>query len=73
MRRRRLRFETSVLDAGIDKWLPPGVRWDAPSEKYDESQHDMGGYDPDHFMEMALIKQGENADDPHMRRSLRGP
>jgi len=45
------------------------VRWDAPSEQYDETQHDMGGYDADHFMEMALIKSGENFNDPHMRRS----
>jgi len=29
----------------------------------------MGGYDPDHFMEMALIKPGENLTDPHFRRS----
>jgi hypothetical protein len=63
------RYRQEILDAGIDKWLPLGVRWDAPSEKYDESQHDMAGYDPDHFMEMALIKPGEDLNDPHMRRS----
>ena len=63
------RYRAEVTEAGIDKWLPPGVRWDAPSEQYDETQHDMGGYDADHFMEMALIKPGENLNDPHMRRS----
>lgn len=63
------RYREEITDAGIDKWLPEGVRWDAPSQKYDESQHDMGGYDPDHFMEMALIKPGEDLSDPHMRRS----
>ena len=39
------------------------------SEGYNEIQFDMGGYDPDHFMEMALIKPGENLNDPHFRRS----
>ena len=63
------RYREETMAAGIDKWLPPGVRWDAASEKYDEWQHDMGGYDADHFMEMALIKPGENFNDPHMRRS----
>jgi uncharacterized protein (DUF362 family) len=29
----------------------------------------MDGYDPDHYMEMALIKPGENWSDPHFRRS----
>lgn len=63
------RYREEIISAGIDKWLPPGVHWDAPSEKYDEIQHDMDGYDPDHFMEMALIKPGEDLNDPHMRRS----
>ena len=63
------RYKEETIAAGIDKWLPPGVRWDASSERYDEWQHDMGGYDADHFMEMALIKPGENFNDPHMRRS----
>ncbi|HVW84286.1 MAG TPA: DUF362 domain-containing protein [Bryobacteraceae bacterium] len=63
------RYRQETIAAGIDKWLPDGVRWEAASEKYDEWQHDMGGYDPDHYMEMALIKPGENFNDPHMRRS----
>jgi hypothetical protein len=63
------RYKKEIVTAGIDKWLPPGVRWDAPSEDYSEVQHDMGGYDENHFMEMALVKPGEDLDDPHMRRS----
>jgi hypothetical protein len=63
------RYRQETITAGIDKWLPQGVRWDASSEKYDNWQHDMGGYDPDHFMEMALIKPHEDLNDPHMRRS----
>jgi hypothetical protein len=63
------RYKEEFLAAGIDKWLPEGVRWTAPSERYDDFQLDMGGYDGDHFMEMALIKPGENANDVHFRRS----
>ena len=63
------RYREETIAAGIDKWLPPDIRWDAASEKYDDWQHDMGGYDPDHYMEMALIKPGEDFNDPHMRRS----
>ena len=63
------RYREEMIAAGIDKWLPPDARWDAPSERYDEFQLDMGGYDRDRFMEMALIKPGENANDSHFRRS----
>ena len=63
------RYREETIAAGIDKWLPPDIRWDAASERYDEWQHDMGGYDPDHYMEMALIKPGEDFNDAHMRRS----
>ncbi|MEO7145375.1 MAG: DUF362 domain-containing protein [Bryobacteraceae bacterium] len=63
------RYREEFLTAGYDKWLPPGVRWDTASRRYDEVQLDMGGYDPDHYMEMALIKPGENMNDAHFRRS----
>ncbi len=63
------RYRQETIAAGIDKWLPPGVRFEAASEKYDDVQLDMAGYDPDHYMEMALIKPGENFNDAHYRRS----
>lgn len=63
------RYRQETLTAGIDKWLPPGVRLEFASEKYDDVQLDMGGYDPDHFMEIALTKPGENPNDSHYRRS----
>jgi hypothetical protein len=63
------RYRQEAIAAGIDKWLPPGVRFEAASEAYNNVQLDMEGYDPDHFMEMAIIKPGENLDDPHYRRS----
>jgi uncharacterized protein (DUF362 family) len=63
------RYKEEILTAGIDKWLPPDVRWTAPSERYSEMQLDMEGYDSDQFMEMALVKPGENGSDAHLRRS----
>jgi uncharacterized protein (DUF362 family) len=63
------RYRRETVDAGIDKWLPPEVRFTAASEQYDNVQLDMGGYDADHYMEMALIKPGENDNDAHYKRS----
>lgn len=63
------RYHDEIVEAGIDKWLPTGVRFDAPSVTYDEVQLDMGGYDENHFMEMALIKPGDSPTDAHVRRS----
>jgi hypothetical protein len=63
------RYREEAIEAGIDKWLPAGVRFEAASERYDRVQLDMGGYDAGHYMEMALIKPGENPNDPHYKRS----
>jgi hypothetical protein len=63
------RYRQETFAAGIDKWVPPGVRMEFASEAYNDVQLDMEGYDPDHFMEMALIKPGENLSDSRYRRS----
>jgi hypothetical protein len=63
------RYRQETLAAGIDKWVPSGVRLEYASEAYNDVQLDMGGYDPEHFMEIALIKPGENLTDPRFRRS----
>ena len=63
------RYRQEAIAAGIDKWIPPGVRMEFASPAYNETQLDMEGYDLDHYMEMALIKPGENWSDPHFRRS----
>ena len=63
------RYRSEIKETGIDRWLPAGVRWEGASAEYDNFQLDMDGYDPDHFMEMALIKPGENMNDAHYRRS----
>lgn len=63
------RYREETFSAGIDKWVPEGVRMEFASPAYNETQLDMDGYDADHYMEMALIKPGENWSDPHFRRS----
>jgi hypothetical protein len=63
------RYRQETYSAGIDKWVPAGVRMEFASEAYNNVQLDIEGYDPDHFMEMALIKPGENMNDPRYRRS----
>ena len=63
------RYRQETITAGIPTWLPPDVRWEAASPAYDNVQLDMDGYDRDHFMEMALVKPGEDINDPRFRRS----
>jgi hypothetical protein len=63
------RYRQETITAGIPAWLPADVRWEAASPAYDNVQLDMDGYDRDHFMEMALVKPGEDINDPRFRRS----
>lgn len=63
------RYRKQFISAGFDKWLPEGVRWTWATDDYDELQLDMGGYDADHYMEMALALPKANPDNPHHRRS----
>lgn len=63
------RYYDELIDCGMDKWLRPGIRLEAPTPTFNEVQLDMDGYDESHYMEMALIKPGENLKDPHFRRS----
>ena len=65
------RYREETLAAGIDKWVPDGVRMEFASPAYNETQLDMEGYDRDHYMEMALIKPGENWSDPPLPALLR--
>jgi hypothetical protein len=63
------RYRAEILEAGIDKWLRPGVRFEAPSPAYDDKQLDMDGYDANHYMEMAIVKPGDDPADERSRRS----
>ena len=46
------RYRQETLAAGIDKWIPPGVRMEFASPAYNEKQLDMDGYDPDRIRQM---------------------
>jgi uncharacterized protein (DUF362 family) len=64
------RYRRQFLQAGFDKWLPEKVRWMHAAEDYDEIQLGIDGYDPDHYMEMALVQPGQDLANPTMRRSF---
>lgn len=63
------RYRDQFLQAGMDRWLPDGVRWSCAVEKYDPVQQDLGGYDPEHYMEMAVTLPGADAASETARRS----
>jgi hypothetical protein len=63
------RYRKELMNAGFHKWLPEGVRWSWAAEEYETWQLGMTGYDPDVYMDMALVKPGDNPNDAHSRRS----
>lgn len=63
------RYRAEIRDCGMDKWISKESRWTAPAETYDNIQLGMDGYDPDHYMDMALVHPGQNVSDAHNRRS----
>lgn len=63
------RYRNHFIQAGFPSWLPEGVRWTAAVERYDEVQQAIEGYDPSHYMEMALTLPGQDAASLTARRS----
>jgi uncharacterized protein (DUF362 family) len=63
------RYRKQFLDAGFDKMLPDGVRQSAAVEDFDRVQLDINGYDPDHYLEMALVTPGQDPGSLQARRS----
>lgn len=63
------RYRDQFLSGGFQKWLPDGVRWGFATGQYDKLQLDMDGYDPDVYVEMALVSEKANPANPHHRRS----
>src|SRR5437773_2826181 len=63
------RYRRQFLNAGFDKMLPEGVRQSAAVEDFDKVQLDINGYDPEHYLEMALVTPGQNPDSLQAKRS----
>jgi hypothetical protein len=63
------RYRAEAVDCGIDQWVRPGVRFAAAAPAYDNSQLGIDGYDEQHYMEMPLVKPGDDPADPRSRRS----
>ena len=63
------RYRAQFLKMGFDKWLPEGVRWSSAAEDYDNIQQAIEGYDPDHYMDMAVTLPGYDVSSLTARRS----
>ncbi len=63
------RYRAQFLKMGFDKWLPEGVRTSSAAEDYDDVQQAIEGYDPDHYMDMALTLPGYDINNLTARRS----
>ncbi len=63
------RYRAQFFKAGFDKWLPEGVRTFNAAEDYETVQQAIEGYDPDHYMDMALTLPGYDIGNLTARRS----
>ncbi len=63
------RYRAQFFKAGFDKWLPQGVRTANAAEDYETVQQSMTGYDPEHYMDMALVQPGYELTNLAARRS----
>lgn len=63
------RYRAQFVAAGFDKWLPEKVRWTHAAEDYEQIQQAIEGYDPDHYMDMALTLPGQDPSNLTARRS----
>ena len=63
------RYRAEFFRAGYDKWLPEGVRTSYATDQVDPTQQAIEGYDPDHYMDMALTLPGFSVDNLTARRS----
>jgi uncharacterized protein (DUF362 family) len=64
------RYRDQFLQMGFNQWLPDGVRWSAAAKDYDGIQQAIEGYDPDHYMEMAVTLPGQDPASLTARRSF---
>jgi uncharacterized protein DUF362 len=63
------RYREEFLSAGMGQWVPQGARTMFAADRWEQTQQAIDGYDPDHFMEMAIGLPGQNVGDPTVCRS----
>ncbi|MBM3727335.1 MAG: DUF362 domain-containing protein [Acidobacteria bacterium] len=63
------RYKNQFLKAGFDKWLPEKVRWSSAVWDFEEIQQGIEGYDPNHYLDMALTRPGYDLSNVTARRS----
>lgn len=63
------RYHDQLYQAGFDKWVPPEVRVRWAAKDYEAIQQGIDGYDPEHYMDMALVLPGQDLSRPAARRS----
>lgn len=63
------RYRREFFRAGFDKMLPEGVRHSAAVDHFEQVQLDINGYDPEHYLDMALVTPGQDPASPQARRS----
>lgn len=63
------RYRRETYEAGIHRWIPEGIKLTWASEAYNKIQQDIGGYDPDVFVELALAVPGQDFREERVRRS----
>jgi uncharacterized protein (DUF362 family) len=63
------RYRAQFAKAGFAKWLPEGVRTSSAAEDFETVQQAIEGYDPDHYMDMALTLSGYDLNNLTARRS----
>jgi uncharacterized protein (DUF362 family) len=63
------RYKDQFVQAGYEKNLPDGCRWDWAVESYDEAQLDIARYDPDVFATLDIVHA--RAHDPKDERTRR--
>ena len=53
----------------MESWIPAGVRLSFASYVWDAIQQDMNGYDPNWFVDLPYVQEGQDFSDPASRRS----
>jgi uncharacterized protein (DUF362 family) len=64
------RYRSGIYDAGMDQWAPAGVRIAWAVDAFELVQQSIQGYDPDHYVDLALTLPGQQMSNLTARRSF---